>query len=180
VLYYAWYQGIFSAGCTNPTDPGWSCIVIDSNGGKYSSYNFQDASPNDEEIAYYDPVSGMLKYAIYMGNGDPDANCGWDEDDSEYVWRCEEMVDMGASLLVADVALTLDGDGYPLIAYTDASEDLAPSALNIRPRRQSARLLQLRPTRPEFVHGLVCGWIMAAPTPQRRITFLLPPGQAAW
>ncbi len=130
-LRYARYQGIFSSGCTNQTDGGWTCYVLDQSGGKYSSYSFQDDSPNDEEVAYYDSASGQLRYAIYVGYGSSTANCGWDADDAQYIWHCYDMAEMGAGLTYADVSLTLDGDNNPLIAYTNATDDQGPATIDI-------------------------------------------------
>ena len=79
-------------------------------------------------MAYYDPVSGMLKYA-YVNPGDADNNCG--DDGGTFTWRCEDVENIGVDLLNGDVFLTLDGDNYPLIAYLDGAEDLAPSSLRI-------------------------------------------------
>ena len=124
-LRYAWYQGIFAEGCSTA---GWECLTIDTQGGKYSSYNYLDGDPDEEEVAYYDPVSGMLKYA-YVNPGDADNNCG--DDGGTFTWRCEDMENIGVDLLNGDVFLTLDGDNYPLIAYLDGAEDLAPSSLRI-------------------------------------------------
>jgi len=130
-LRYAWYQGIFSSGCTSQTDGGWTCYVLDLYGGKFSSYDFQDASPYTERVAYYNPTNGMLRYATYVGYSSSTANCGLDTDDVKYTWRCDDIEAMGTGLIYADVSLTLDGDNYPLIAYTNAVEDQAPSTVDL-------------------------------------------------
>lgn len=52
----------------------------------------------------------------------------------QWEWQCDEIDDMGTSLTSMGVALAEDGAGYPIIAYQDASDDLAPAALKVHAR----------------------------------------------
>ena len=72
-------------------------------------------------IAYYNKTEESLEYARWVGTG---GTCGIN-------WQCDEIEDMGTSLTPMDVSLALDKNGYPMIAYQDTSEALAPAALKI-------------------------------------------------
>jgi hypothetical protein len=72
--------------------------------------------------------TSVLGYAEWVGSG---GNCGFNSVSLQWEWQCDEIDDMGTSLTSMGVALAEDGAGYPIIAYQDASDDLAPAALNV-------------------------------------------------
>ncbi len=113
------------------TGGSWQCGTVDGdtgdNVGKYASLHIDKGASDNPSIAYYDATNGKLKYAEIPGS---DANCGylfW----GVQIWRCEDIDDIGVNLISADLALTVDAAGYPIIAYEDASEDLAPAVLKV-------------------------------------------------
>jgi hypothetical protein len=118
-LKYAYYAGIGTCGS------GWECSTIDSTGdvGQFASLKAKQSSSDKLHIAYYDKTNGKLKYATSGWTG---GNCG-----SGDSWYCMNVDTIGSGLTQVGISLDLDADGYPIIAYQDASEDLAPSLLNI-------------------------------------------------
>jgi len=73
-------------------------------------------------LAYYNAFNGMLRYAESVGSG---GNC------TSSAYNCYEVDEIGMPIGDIDISLDVDSMGYPIIAYTDASEDLAPLGLNI-------------------------------------------------
>jgi hypothetical protein len=120
----AWYAGIGDCG----TGSTWSCDVIDhtdgENTGLFPSFYAPKNSNDVQRIAYYDSINGKLKYATsgYSSGG----NCG----PGNY-WQCDSIDDMGIGLTWASISLAVDSNLTPMIAYTDAHEDLAPLALKV-------------------------------------------------
>jgi hypothetical protein len=79
-------------------------------------------------VAYYNKTSEKLEYAKWVGTG---GNCGFNIVTFQWEWQCDEIDKMGTSLTPMGVSLALDKNGYPMIAYQDASEIQAPAALRI-------------------------------------------------
>lgn len=84
-----------------------------------------DGTPH---LAFVDQTSNDLVYASYLGTG---GNCGFSSSSMQFEWQCDVIDDnigpVGFSGRI--VALAADATGAPLIAYRDASDDLAPSQL---------------------------------------------------
>ena len=129
-LKYA-YSGASGGNC----GPGgsWQCYVIDGGGdadmGRYASLHIDKGSSENPHIAYYDATSHRLKYAHYVYSG---SNCG-PSGVAGFGWRCDGIDDMGqvSDLNPRRVALAVDGNKYPIIAYQDAAEDQSPVMLNV-------------------------------------------------
>jgi hypothetical protein len=94
--------------------------------GKYVSLAVEDNGR--AHIAYYNATNETLEYAKWRGGG---GNCGFSSSLLDWEWQCEEIADMGTSLTPMGISLALDKNNYPMIAYQDTSEDLAPAALKI-------------------------------------------------
>ena len=75
-------------------------------------------------VAYYDATNGKLKYAY--AREDSLGNCGPGNS-----WECTNIDDIGIGLTWASISLAVDNNNHPMIAYTDAHEDLAPLGLKI-------------------------------------------------
>jgi hypothetical protein len=86
--------------------------MIDLHGGGDVSMDAYNIIPS---IAYYDPISGDLRFGSYIGPV-TDANCGI-MGGSLYQWRCDTIESIGKNLSRASVSLSFDGSGYPAIAY---------------------------------------------------------------
>jgi len=116
----AWYQG-FGGSCSNTE---WGCTTIDDgvNRGQYVSLHSKDSPSDKMRLAYYNAFNGMLRYAESVGSG---GNC------TSSAYNCYEVDEIGMPIGDIDISLDVDSMGYPIIAYTDASEDLAPLGLNI-------------------------------------------------
>ena len=119
-LDFAWYSG-FGGDCSNSE---WNCVTIDDgiDRGEYVSLHSKDSSTDKTQMAYYNASSGMLRYAELVGSG---GNC------TSAAYDCYNVDEIGTPIGDIDISLDVDSQGYPIIAYTDASEDLAPLGLNI-------------------------------------------------
>jgi hypothetical protein len=114
----------------------WPCVGIDLfAGGPVSLAIDQSDLPH---IGYYDYDNGTLKYATYVGTA---GNCGFDGATDEY--QCDVLDTIGDGLSQVGLSLAVDPDGYPVIAYQDASDPLGFPVLNI--------------ARPAFAHGTAVG-----------------------
>jgi hypothetical protein len=104
-------------------DDSWLCetIHLRADAGRYASLA---ASPAAEpRIAYYDGVTDGLGLATYVYLG---GNCGPDHD-----WQCDTIDIMGTSIAPMGLGMALDHRDLPIIAYQDASDDLAPKGLKV-------------------------------------------------
>jgi hypothetical protein len=80
-------------------------------------------------IAYHNVTSGTLEYAEWVGSG---GNCGFNSVSTQWEWQCDEIDDTGTSTFSPmGVSLAEDGAGYPIIAYQDGSDPMAPAALKV-------------------------------------------------
>ncbi|MDD2522245.1 MAG: hypothetical protein PHW11_05455 [Anaerolineaceae bacterium] len=120
-LDFAWYSG-FGGTCSNTE---WSCDTIDDglNRGQYVSLHAKDSSSDKTRMAYYNSFSGMLRYAESVSGGG--GNC------TSSSYNCYVVDTVGIPAVDYDLSLDVDGMGYPIIAYMDASEDLGARKLNI-------------------------------------------------
>jgi hypothetical protein len=119
-LKYAYFAGI-GGSCDN----GWECSTVDSTGdvGQFASFKAKQSNGDTLHIAYYDKTNGKLKYAT---SGWTTGTCG-----SGNSWYCMNVDPIGINMTQVGISLDLDADGYPIIAYMNASEDQGPSVLNI-------------------------------------------------
>jgi len=122
-LKYAYYGGIGDCGTGN----AWICIILDdpvgSDVGLFPSMHAPQNSTDSLQIAYYDTTNGRLKYATGPRQS---GNCG-----PSNSFACFYIDNMGAGLLWASISLAVDTHNQPMIAYTDAEEDLAPLGLKV-------------------------------------------------
>lgn len=97
----------------------WTCWMIDTPGdvGQFASLSMNPAT-NQPHIAYYDANNEKLKYATYQGSG----NCGFNSQSFNFEWQCDEIESVGTGTHPMGVSLAVDGAGYPLIAYQNATE----------------------------------------------------------
>jgi hypothetical protein len=123
-LKYAYYGGI--GDCVQ--DGSWICFLIDNpddaNVGLFPSLHAPQGENDTLRIAYYDSTNGHLKYAFRRD--DNQGNCY-----PGHTFQCRVIDEMGRNLPWAGISLDVDSNLSPLIAYTDASEDLAPLALKV-------------------------------------------------
>jgi hypothetical protein len=122
-LKYAYYSGIGDCGTGN----AWTCITLDdpasADVGLFSSLHAAQNSEDLLRIAYYDTTNGRLKYAqgpVMSGNCGPSNS-----------FACFYIDNMGAGLIYASISLAVDSENNPMIAYSDAHEDLAPLGLKV-------------------------------------------------
>jgi len=116
--------------CPNAETNDWYCSVIDAgtNGGegigKYASLHASDNSFDPMKVAYYDENQGDLKLAeVVLGGG---GNC------TNSAFNCFAVDEVGeVSNLPFGIALTIDQENRPVIAYMDASEFSVPVHLKI-------------------------------------------------
>lgn len=127
------YRSILSGNCTNSE---YNCVTIDNvhDVGKYISLHAADDASDVTRLAYYDLTEGYVKYASYVGSG---GNC------TSEAYDCYVVDTVGTPAGNYDLAMDIDAQGYPIISYMDASEDLAPTALKI--------------ARPAYVYDEVIG-----------------------
>jgi hypothetical protein len=126
---YPWVaQYIGSGGNCGPAN-SWYCRRVDRptlDTGKYVSLYVEDNGL--PHIAYHNVTSGTLEYAQWVGSG---GNCGFNGTSMQWEWQCDEIDDMGTSLTSMGVSVAEDGAGYPIIAYQDGSDAMAPAALKV-------------------------------------------------
>ena len=125
-LKYAYFAGAGLGYCGDYD--AWICQNIDylagDNVGLFPSLHAPQDSSDTFRVAYYDATHGKLKYAY--ARGDTLGNCGPGNS-----WQCTTIDDMGVGLSWASISLAVDDNNKPMIAYTDASEDLAPLGLKV-------------------------------------------------
>jgi len=98
----------------------WTCWMVDGPGdvGQFASLSMNPATGGQPHIAYYDATNEELKYATYQGSG----NCGLNPQSFKFEWQCDEIESVGTGTHPMGVSLAVDGAGYPLIAYQNATE----------------------------------------------------------
>ena len=101
-LKYAYYDGSWFYRWILSTPSGkYASLVVDVNHGDLP------------HIAHYDSTNGTLEYAVYVGSG---GNCGMSSA-VIYEWQCDDIDNVGAGINPKGVSITVDGAGYPIIAY---------------------------------------------------------------
>jgi hypothetical protein len=121
-LKHAFYNG-FGGNCGDGLE--WKCDIVDGlfahNAGLYPSIRAPRATGEKVRIAYYDKTYQKLRYAVQGTGGD----CGLG-------WICQDVDDMGSSLAHMGIALELDPEGNPFIAYQKVpEEEISRSILKI-------------------------------------------------
>jgi len=116
----------------------WSCITVDnsSNVGRYSTLHAQKNYNDKNMIAYYDSSHKQVKFAEYVGSG---GNC------TSALYDCYA-VDETADVYPTNfdpIAMDVDTQGYPVIAYMDSATETSPDYLKI--------------ARPALTYGLTNG-----------------------
>jgi len=107
-LMYAYYNG------------SWTIReILPINSGQYASLYVDVDNGDISHIAHYDSVNGQLGYAVYVGSG---GNCGFNSSATVFEWQCDEIESVGTGTHPMGVSLAVDGAGYPLIAYQNATE----------------------------------------------------------
>ena len=122
-LKYAYYSGIGDCWLDN----GWICQYIDAtpgaNVGLFPSLHAPQNSSDYLRVAYYDTTNGKLKYATGPWAS---GNCG-----PSNSFQCFIVDNMGIGLTWASISLAVGSNNQPMIAYTDAEEDLAPLGVKV-------------------------------------------------
>jgi len=122
-LVWAYYAGITSSPCANNV---WNCETVDGAGavGKFVSIHAPDNSADKLRFAYLDETISWkkIKYAVMVGS---DGNCTSDAFD------CFDVDEIGEPIGNVGLSLTVDKQGYPVIAYMDAYSDLSATKLKV-------------------------------------------------
>jgi len=104
----------------------WDCITVDNNGdvGKFVSIHAPKNTADKLRFAYFDNVStmGKLKYAVRATSG---GNC------TSTLFNCFAVDDIGNPLGHIGLSITVDNQGYPIIAYMDSSSDTSATKLKV-------------------------------------------------
>lgn len=119
----AQYYG-FGGSCSNNE---WNCLTIDDgiNRGRYVSLHAPNSPTDKIQLAYYDSYymfGSDLRYAVYVGSG---GNC------TSTAYDCYSVDHVGTPAGNYGLSMDVDSQGYPIIAYMDASVELAPTQLKI-------------------------------------------------
>jgi hypothetical protein len=126
---YPWVAAHIGSGGNCGPGNSWYCRRVHRptlDTGKYVSLQVEDNG--QPHISYHNVTSGTLEYAEWVGSG---GNCGFSSQSLRFEWQCDEIDVMGTSLTSMGVGMSMDGAGYPMIAYQDASDQLAPAALRL-------------------------------------------------
>ncbi len=132
IAFYDAYDGslvfarLSSTGYGSCTNTDYNCTTIDDGGsrGQYVSLHSPKSATDKIRFAYYDPGDGKLRYAEYIGVASG-YNCA-----SPY-FGCQVVGFVGGTPSYFALDMTVDNQGYPIIAYMDASDDMWPARLEI-------------------------------------------------
>lgn len=113
------------SGCSNSA---WTCTIVDGSAedvGLFPSLQAPKSVNSRYRIAYYDATNDLLKYAESVISG---GNC------TSSLFNCYSVDSVGFSdiLNTYDLSMDLDNQGYPIIAYQDATTS-APKIKIARP-----------------------------------------------
>jgi len=108
-LKYVQYVG--GGGGTGCASSDWTCTIIDSTDGRYTSIDVD--SSNAAHISYYHSASGgILKYAQYVGGG-TGSGCASSD------WTCTTIAAAGG--IAASTSIALDFSDNPQISFYDSA-----------------------------------------------------------
>lgn len=96
-------------------------IPASSSSGKYASLVVDVNNGDLPHIAHYDSSTGMLEYAVYVGGNE--GNCGM-SNVLKLEWQCDDIDNVGISTDPKGVSISVDGSGYPIIAYQSGGSGL--------------------------------------------------------
>ncbi len=97
--------------------------------GRYLSLYVTDGGI--PHLAYYNLDHEKLEYAYFAGPSN--GSCG-----PNYGWKCVETDSIGSSLTPMGIAIEEDANGYPVIAFQDASAPIGPARLVIARPEEAA------------------------------------------
>jgi len=121
-LIWASYWG-FGGSCSNSE---WDCVTVDNAGdvGQYVSIHAPKNSSDKLRFAYFDNTTsqGKVKYAINVTSG---GNC------TSAAFNCFDVDEIGDPGGHIGLSLAVDKQGYPIIAYMDASPSTSATKLKI-------------------------------------------------
>jgi len=116
----------------------WTCRTIDTVGSAFPSLAIDQS--NHTHIAYYNSVTGALRYAKYVGAG---GNCGQNSSTSQYEYRCDAIENVGSAQNWGSFSLVMDTANLPMIAYQNATDPQGYPMLKV--------------ARPINAYGLIAG-----------------------
>ncbi len=94
---------------------GWTLReILPNSSSEYISLYLDKNNGDLPHIAYYDSLNEMLEYAVYVGSG---GNCGFDSPSTTFLWQCDEIETMGTGTDPRGIAIAVDGQNFPVIAY---------------------------------------------------------------
>lgn len=121
-LVWATYWG--SGGSCNY--PAWNCVTVDGAGdvGQFVSIHAPKSSTDKLRFAYFDNTTslGKVKYAVKVPSG---GNC------TSSVFNCFNVDEIGDPPGPIGISITVDNQGYPIIAYMDASPSTSATKLRV-------------------------------------------------
>jgi hypothetical protein len=139
-LVWATYWG-FGGSCNYDE---WNCVIVDGAGdvGQFVSIHAPKNSSDKLRFAYFDNTTslGKVKYAVRVPSG---GNC------TSSSFNCFNVDTIGDPLGHIGISITVDRQGYPIIAYMDASSPTSATKLKV--------------ARPALAHGYTYGNCGAVP-----------------
>jgi len=133
-LVWATYWG-FGGSCDNNE---WNCVIVDGAGdvGQFVSIHAPKSSSDKLRFAYFDNTTslGRVKYAVQVSSG---GNC------TSSIFNCFDVDQIGDPAGHIGISLSVDKQGYPIIAYMDASSSFSATKLKV--------------ARPALAYGITYG-----------------------
>jgi hypothetical protein len=121
-LVWTSYWG-FGGSCSNDE---WDCVTVDGAGdvGQFVSIHAPKNGSDKLRFAYFDNTltNGRIKYAVKVSSG---GNC------TSSAFNCFDVDDIGDPLGHMGISITVDKQGYPIIAYMDASSTTSATKLMV-------------------------------------------------
>jgi hypothetical protein len=121
-LVWATYYG-FGGSCSNDE---WNCVTVDGAGdvGQFVSIHAPTSSTDKLKFAYFDNTTslGKVKYAVRVSSG---GNC------TSSIFNCFDVDEIGDPPGHIGISLSVDKQGYPIIAYMDASPSGSATKLKV-------------------------------------------------
>jgi len=129
-LLYAYpheHLDLFPSNCGPGNPKTWRCIPIYDDSHVGSVVKLALGQTRGRGILYRD--SEALSFAQYVGSG---GNCGWDGHNltKDYQWYCHILFGF-TNNSNPSYSIAIDSNGYPVIAYDIAYDDLGPRTLKI-------------------------------------------------
>ena len=104
----------------------WNCVTVDGVGdvGQYVSVHAPTSNTDKLRFAYFDNTTTMerVKYAVKVTSG---GNC------TSSLFNCFEVDEIGNPPGHIGISITVDKQGYPIIAYMDASSSTSATKLKV-------------------------------------------------